>query len=245
MAPVAFCCLNWEQSGMENPIVESQQAVTLVGAGPLGKGLVSRALALAPRLVAADGGANRLMAMGHLPDTIIGDLDSLAPEVRARFSGAMAGRIHRIQDQDTTDFDKCLSAISAPAILGLGFVGARIDHGLAALSGLMRRPDQRCILLGGGDAVFLAPNRLRLDLPAGTRVSLFPLVAMRGRSNGLRWPIDGLKLAPGARLGTSNQTSAERLELDFAKPGMLVILSQKHLPQVLRAFGVPPLARDG
>jgi len=241
VSPVAFCCLNWSQSGMENPIVESLEGVTLVGAGPFAKGLLGRALALAPTLVAADGGANRLLRIGHTPQAVIGDLDSISNPTRA----ALAGRLHQITEQNSTDFDKSLDAIRAPFVLGLGFWGARVDHGLAALSGLMRRPDRRCILLGGGDLVFLAPSRLRLDLPARVRVSLFPLIPLRGTSRGLVWPIDGLTLAPGGRVGTSNAAVGGRIDLEFERSGMLIILPQAHLPAVLRAFDGRPDVRGG
>lgn len=241
MAPVAFLCLNWEQSGMETPIVESQDGITLVGAGPVARGALGRALALAPRLVAADGGANRLLRLGHLPEAVIGDLDSLSAPARDR----LAGRLHRVADQDTTDFDKALAAVSAPFILGLGFWGARIDHGLSALSGLLRQPERRCVLLGGGDAVCLAPPRLTLTLPARARVSLFPLVPLQGRSQGLRWPIDGLTLAPGGMVGTSNAAVGGAVRLEFDRPGMLLILGAQHLPELLRAFAAPTDARGG
>jgi len=241
MAPVAFHCLNWEQSVMEKPIVESLQGVTLVGAGPLAPSLLKLALGHAPRLVAADGGANRLVRMGHLPEAVIGDLDSISPATRR----ALQGRLFAVSDQDSTDFDKALAGVSAPVILGLGFWGARVDHGLAALSGLMRRPDRRCVLLGGGDLVFLAPLRLAVDLPRGTRVSLFPMASVTGESRGLVWPINGLQLAPGGRVGTSNAATGGRVELTFDQARMLVILPQRHLPAVLSAFDDLPDARGG
>ena len=212
-----------------------------MGAGPLGRGVLNQALALAPCLVAADGGANALVRMGHLPQAVLGDLDSISPVTRAR----LQGRLHLLADQDSTDFDKSLAAISAPFILGLGFWGARVDHGLAALTGLVRRPDRRCILLGGGDAVFLAPLHLTLDLPPGTRLSLYPMAPVRGMSQGLRWPIDGISFAPDGRVGTSNMVEKGPVSLQFNRRGMLVIVPARHLPRVLSAFAAQPDVRGG
>jgi thiamine pyrophosphokinase len=110
------------------------------------------ALRRAPVLVAADGGADRALAAGHVPVAVIGDFDSLSAEARRRIP---PDRQHRIAEQETTDFDKALRSIAAPFVLALGFAGARIDHSLAVFNTLLRHPGRVCIVLGAEDAVFL------------------------------------------------------------------------------------------
>ena len=112
-------------------------------------------------------------------------------------------------------------------MLAVGFVGARLDHELAAMAVLARSP-RRCMLVGPYDVIFAAQARMELDLEVGTRVSLFPMRDVAGRSDGLRWPIDGIAFAPGGRIGTSNQaTGPVRLEMDGT--GMLVLLPRETL----------------
>jgi len=226
---------------MNRAIVQSDVGVTLVGGGSLTAAALRRSLAQAPRLVAADGGANRLLRLGHRPEAVIGDLDSISAHAR----DALGAALHPVPDQDTTDFDKALTRIAAPFVLGLGFSGARVDHGLAVLNALVRHPDQRCLILGGGDVTFAAPPRLRLTLPVGSRLSLFPLAPVTGRSQGLRWPIDGLAFAPDGLIGTSNAVSGRQVDLGFDGPGMLIILPQRALPAVLHGLGLRPAARGG
>lgn len=217
---------------MRAGIVQSKLPVTLLGAGRTGIAAVRRALDLAPCLVAADGGANMAVRAGLMPEAVIGDLDSLAPEVAAALP---AGRLWRVTEQETTDFEKCLTRIEAPVILGLGFYGARIDHALAVWNALVRHPGRRCVILGGGDLVFLAPPRITLALAAGTRVSLFPLGPVRGASAGLDWPIKGIGFAPDGRVGTSNR-AAGPVTLEFDAPRMLVIVPRGALTSVLAAL---------
>ena len=128
-----------------------------------------------------------------------------------------------------------IDAISAPFILAAGFTGARLDHGLAAFHALVRHPGQRCILLGGQDICFLAPKILVLDVPKATRLSLFPLGPVAGRSTGLRWPINGLAFAPDRLIGTSNETIGP-VRLSFDAPVMLVILPIDCLRAALAAL---------
>lgn len=127
-------------------------------------------------------------------------------------------------DQDSTDFEKALVHSPAEFVLGLGFLGARIDHELAALHVLRKFAQRRVILLGERDAVCIAPPRIVLDLPEDTRVSLFPLEPMRATSRGLRWPIDDIAFCPTRRVGTSNKVSDGPVVLSMDRPGMLLIL---------------------
>ncbi len=222
-------------------IVDSPDGVTLVGGGPVQARLLGMALRRAPVLVAADGGADRALAAGHVPVAVIGDFDSLSAEARRRIP---PDRQHRITEQETTDFDKALRSIAAPFVLALGFAGARIDHSLAVFNTLLRHPGRVCIVLGAEDAVFLCPPDLTLRLPVGDRLSLFPMGAVRGTSDGLRWPIDGIALAPDGLIGTSNAVSAPTVRLRVDAARLLVILPRRRLDAVLDAL-LPPGADGG
>jgi thiamine pyrophosphokinase len=235
-------CRNSENSiGMEHAIVQSQAGVTLAGGGRFGAALLARALSLAPRVVAADGGADRLLALGVEPEAVIGDFDSITAAARDR----LAGRLFPIPEQATTDFDKALRSIAAPFVLGLGFAGQRLDHGLAVLSSLVVHPDRRCLILSGHEVTFLAPPRLSLRLRPGTRLSLYPMAPVRGISRGLKWPIGGLDFAPDGMIGTSNEVSAPEVELEFDAAKMLVILPLAAIRAALTGLGVPSDVRGG
>lgn len=225
-------CRNWKNSiVVKQGIVDSLEGITLAGGAPFSAGLLARARGFAPRIVGADGGADRLLRLGVEPEAVIGDFDSISAEAQAR----LKGRLFPIPEQETTDFDKALRMINAPFVLGIGFEGARIDHGLAVLNGLVRHPERRCFILGSRDVTFLAPPDLRLNLPKGSRLSLFPMGGVQGQSEGLRWPIEGLTFAPDGMIGTSNEVSGP-VRLRFDAPKMLVILPVRSLRAVLRGF---------
>ena len=113
------------------PLVISDRGVTVIGGGAVGPTELALAMAVAPTLVAADGGADRALALGHPPDWVIGDLDSISPSARRMIPPE---RVAHIAEQDSTDFGKCLSRIAAPFVMAVGFTGLRIDHTMAALS---------------------------------------------------------------------------------------------------------------
>ena len=187
-------------------IVDLEDAVTLIGGGPIVAELLTLARAVAPRIVAADGGADDVLAEGLSPVAIIGDMDSLAPAARAAF----ADRLYHIPEQETTDFEKCLTRIEAPLVIGVGFLGGRMDHSLASLNVLARHRDRAVILLNEADVCCVVPEAgLRLSLPAGMRLSLLPLGAARLWTEGLRWDVDGADMAPDGFISISNEVAGE------------------------------------
>jgi len=198
-------------------------------------------LARAGCLVAADGGATRVLRAGRMPDAVIGDFDSIDAFARAAIA---ADRQHRIAEQESTDFDKCLRSVAAPLILAVGFTGWRLDHTLAAFNTLVRHPEQRCIVIGSHDLCFLAPARIRLRLPPGVRCSLFPMGEVAGESDGLRWPLEGKTFSPDGRIGTSNEVISAEVTLGFSARKMVVILPLDHLDAAIRGLA-PELARPG
>jgi len=217
---------------MKTEILSFAIPVTLIGGGALGADDLAVALALAPGLVAADGGAAAALSAGYMPEAVIGDFDSLGRTDRDRIPPE---RLFPISEQDSTDFDKVMRRVSAPLMLAVGFLGARVDHQLAAFNTLVRHPAQRCILIGPGEVVFHAPPCLALDLEPGAVVSLFPMRRLTGRSQGLEWPIDGLEMAPDGRVGTSNRALGP-VRIETEGPGLLVIVPRAALGAVTRAL---------
>jgi len=209
-------------------IVASAVPVTLLGGAQTAAPEVEIALSRAPRLVAIDGGADTALGLDLRPEAVIGDMDSISDAARRAF----ADRLHRIEEQDTTDFDKALRSVAAPLVLAVGVTGGRFDHELAVMAVLAAHPDRPCIVLGAETIVCLCPARITLDPGAGAPVSLFPLAPCRVASSGLRWPTEGLDFAPDGRIGTSNAaTGPVTLAPDAAK--MLLILPRAALDALI------------
>lgn len=228
-----FMALNLIQgsSSQMAVIVHSSDPVTLVGGADIRLSDLSNALTLAPGLVAADGGATHLLQAGLQPQAVIGDMDSITAPAAAAFAGVL----HRVAEQETTDFDKALRHIAAPLVIALGVTGGRFDHELAALHVLLRHPDRRCVVLGTDSLTVLCPPELLLRLSAGTVVSLFPLGPVRCASTGLRWPTDGLDFGPASIIGTSNEATGP-VTLTPDAPAMLLILPAVALAETVRAL---------
>lgn len=212
--------------------------VTLVGGGPVDAAVLEAALALAPEAVAADGGGDVVLPPGRRFGAVIGDMDSLAGADRLRAAGVP---VHHLPEQETTDLEKCLYSVAAPLFLGVGFLGGRADHHLAAMNALVKYAHRAVVLLGAQDVCFLCPPVLALELPARARVSLFPMAPVRGvLSEGLRWSVEGLAMSPWGRTGTSNEALGGLVRVGFDHRVVLAILPMGLLPEVAALLASEP-----
>ena len=194
-------------------IFHSSFPIILVGASPVALGPFFFSLPQAWPVIAADGGADTLARYGRRPELVIGDMDSLVD------LPSDVPRLH-LAGQDDTDFEKCLARIKAPLILGFGFLDGRLDHSLAVMHALASQKDPHAVMLcGTHDAVACFRSNASFVATPGDRISIWPLGRQTfHRSSGLRWKLDGLEMQAGGIIGTSNEATAARVEIE-AGPG--------------------------
>jgi len=87
------------------------------------------------RVVAADGGSALCVKLGLEPDLVIGDLDSIGPDLLAEWLAAGI-QFERYEHQTKLETDTELAALAAlrwqpERIVILGALGGRLDHALA------------------------------------------------------------------------------------------------------------------
>ncbi len=207
---------------MTDPVYRTDRPVTLLGAGDASPDDLEQACRRAPQLFAADGGADTARKHNKVISAVIGDLDSLNIVEYWQKSGIP---IHHDQDPQTTDFEKCLQTIEAPGYVGVGFLGLRVDHQMAALHALARFADRKILLIGPHDVICHCSGRVSFKAEIGQRVSLFPLLKVTGvHSTGLEWNITGLTMESGIKIGTSNRASSTRVAFEFDDKGCLLML---------------------
>jgi thiamine pyrophosphokinase len=210
--------------------------LVIVGGGRVDHDLMRDLYLAGAHLVGADGGADEIVAAGLKPEAIIGDFDSL----KSPDTWLGRTRLIRVPEQETTDFEKALYCTTAPVTIGLGMTGRRFDHTLAALDAVTKHAVNRTVILvDEADLAMAITGPFSFEVAPHERVSVHPLLPIRfKRSKGLRYPLDGLRLAPGERTGTSNEAldGPFRIEPETRSRPWLLILDRKYL------FGVAAAA---
>ena len=87
-------------------------------------------------ILCADGGANYAFQMGIIPDSVIGDLDSVRPEVRKYYTTQRVEFIQYPVRKDLTDLQLAIELArerGADQIVLLGSLGKRLDHTLHSM----------------------------------------------------------------------------------------------------------------
>jgi thiamine pyrophosphokinase len=187
----------------ETSVAVFDDLLVIVGGGTVDTDLMQELYASGGHVIGADGGADAIVAAGLKPELIVGDFDSL----KNPHSWLGKTRLMQIAEQETTDFEKALYSTRAPVTVALGMTGKRFDHTLAALDAVAKYAHRRRIVLVDEEDVALGlTTSFSFRVEPGERVSVHPLQPVTfWRSEGLKYPLDAVKLAPGVRTGTSNE----------------------------------------
>ena len=181
-------------------------------------------------LIAADGGASHLKAMGILPGVLIGDLDSIHSDDLNELRTAGAEIIQHPSGKDQTDLELALELAvdrGAEEILVFGALGARWDMSIANIL-LLTLPEfsgvklkfiegnQEITLLRGGEEFTLNGKK-------GDTLSLTALnQEVKGITlSGLEYPLKDGILRLGSTRGISN-VLVENTATVYLKKGLLL-----------------------
>lgn len=122
-----------DEFSMPNAQFPAPEAVVLANGDYPSHPLPLQLLTEAPYVICCDGGANEYLRLGHLPDQIIGDGDSLSEENRRNYGHLL----HRITEQETNDQTKAVTFLlehGKRCIAIVGATGKREDHTLGNVS---------------------------------------------------------------------------------------------------------------
>jgi len=202
-------------------------------------------LAFAERsdLICADRGALHLYRLGLVPEAIIGDMDSLDPELVRFFEEEGCRFIRYSERKDETDTELALAYafLQEPESVHIfAATGGRLDHTLANISLLVSGAEKGIpvdLVSEWGD-VFLVHKSYRIDGEAGQTVSFFPLTSsVEGITlKGFEYPMTGGVMKLGHPMGISNRLTAAQglivvesgylLGIRYYKPGIFPATEQ-------------------
>lgn len=159
-------------------------------------------------VLAADGGADRLLAAGITPDRTIGDLDSL------RAQGLP--NVERDPDTESSDCDKLLRLaheMGFEDITLAGIEGDRLDHVLGTLASAIKSSLRVRLALRTGLG-WVVKGDFEIPTEPGQLVSLMPLVECQPASIlGVEWPLVDVNLTPFGQISLSNRAAGDRVQV--------------------------------
>lgn len=183
-------------------------------------------------VIAADGGANLCSKLGIIPDILIGDMDSVQPELINELRSEGTQLIVYPREKDQIDLELALSyalAQEAHEVILFGLLGGRLDLSLANLMLLVKDDwdSMSLVVSDGPDTAYVmhGDDNIVLRGNPGDIVSLVPLThtVTDVSSQGLRWPLQKTTLEIGSTLSISNEFLEHSVEIKIGQGKLLLV----------------------
>lgn len=177
-------------------------------------------------LLCADGGANSAKTLDLIPEYIIGDLDSIKPDVYKYYSSK--SNIIKINRQNDTDVEKCLQfAVKKKfdEVILLGATGDRLDHSFCNLGIVLKYFSKiKMMIIHQRSFLTAYTGNIILSTIPNEIISLYGIDSRtRVKSSGLKYPLKNIALPFGQKESTSNIAVNNKVQLQI-KGGIIFVI---------------------
>lgn len=187
-------------------------------------------------IVAADSGAEALYKLSIKPDLLIGDFDSISPDLLDFMRKEEIECIHFPPKKDASDSELALSILKERGyneIYFFGALGGRLDHTVANLFLIYRFYEEgvRVYLRGDSDACILTGKH---EVKCATNYfSLFRISPEKTTISihGSKYDVERVELAWGSSLGLSNEHKEDIVSITIHEGAALYIETNEYRNQ--------------
>lgn len=181
-------------------------------------------------IICADGGAKYAYNFGCTPDYVVGDFDSLEPEILDFYMKQDIEVIRYPKEKDYTDTELCIQKaidIGSTEICILAGVGDRIDHTLGNIGLLhtIKESGLEGYIVSDNCYIYICSNELSIKGNIGDIVSVIPFKgdASGVSLSGFKYPLDNVNVSFGSPLGISNEIVEDTCQVKVTEGELLVI----------------------
>ncbi len=173
-------------------------------------------------IIAADGGANSCKKFQVLPDILIGDLDSIEPDLLRDYEDRNVTILRFPPHKDATDLELALDEAQRKHAEHIWIVGGLGDRWDMSIGNIMLAAAEKyteikiSFLTHDSSLHILHPNQTySFESQPDQTVSLIPLKGdVSGVTlHGFKYPLDDATITFGSSLGISNVTAAQKTSI--------------------------------
>ena len=187
-------------------------------------------------IIAGDKGLEALYQLKIIPNHVVGDFDSVSPEILEFYKKQSQIIFHTFNaEKDNTDTDiafKLAIQLKSSKITILGALGKRMDHAIANIHILKDALEANipCQIIDEHNRIYLINKEMTLekDKVYGKYISLIPLTSeVKDLTlTGFKYPLNNYDLPIGTSLGVSNEI-VENIAQIKMKKGILIVIESK------------------
>lgn len=188
------------------------------------------------RIICADHGLEAAHQLGLVPNLLVGDFDSVDPELLTLYEGREDVHIMRYRpEKDDTDTELALHMAmeqKPDEVLVFGAFGTRLDHTLANIGLLAQALERgiRAYLCDSHNKICMIKDRYCIlrERAFGDYITLLPFGgnAEGVTLQGFRYPLTDAVMYAGSSLGVSNELAGEKGIIEVKKGKLLVMESR-------------------
>ena len=178
-------------------------------------------------------GSMAIFGEERLPDKVVGDMDSLSANLKARYSHIIVQIDEQAHNDQTKAFRWALENLSdISTITIIGATGQREDHTIGNMSLLMeyaRTYDLEAMgiqlqMITDHGVIFPVTDTMEFDFGIGRQVSIFsPDNSLRIKSSGLEWKTDDVVFDNWWK-ATLNRATQDRVRLEFSHRSIALVM---------------------
>ena len=187
-------------------------------------------------IIAGDKGLEALYQLKIIPNHVVGDFDSVSPEILEFYKKQSQIIFHTYHpEKDNTDTDIALKlaiSLKSSEITIMGALGRRMDHAIANIHILKDALETNipCQILDEHNRIYLINKEITLEKNRvyGKYISLIPLTSeVKDLTlTGFKYPLNNYDLPIGTSLGVSNEI-VENIAQIKMKKGILIVIESK------------------
>ena len=187
-------------------------------------------------IIAGDRGLEALYQLKIIPNHVVGDFDSVSPEILEFYKKQSQIIFHTFHaEKDNTDTDIALQLairLKSSKITIMGALGKRMDHAIANIHILKDALEANipCQMIDEHNRIYLINKEMTLEKEKvyGKYVSLIPLTStVEGLSlTGFKYPLKDYTLPIGTSLGISNEIIGDTAHIQMKNDILIVIESR-------------------
>ncbi|MGR6835151.1 thiamine diphosphokinase [Syntrophomonas erecta] len=186
-------------------------------------------------IICSDGGANYAYQIGLVPDYIVGDMDSIAPEVREHYNRMQVPFKRYPKRKDFTDTQLAMSLaenLGVNQIVFTGTIGKRLDHTLSNLYCCLEQVHKglKVMHYHPDYQVYLFTGKLEIQGKPGDIVSVLALSdCCQGVSEkGFQYPLEDVVLEKKNPYAISN-VLADTVGIITVQEGILAVIHYREI----------------
>lgn len=210
------------------------KAVMIAGGSEPSRDILTEELRDAEFVICADKGIEVLYKNGLTPDMLVGDFDSIDPEILNYYKNKGSNIIVYPPEKNYTDseiaFEKAIEEHRPDSICLLGCTGTRMDHVIGNIGLLNKALDKgiKAYMRDDNNYIFLIDKSTKLKNIFGKYISFqgFREDVVNFKIEGAKYDLTSHNLLFGDPLTVSNEFLNEYIKVSFSKGKVMVIYSE-------------------